>query len=231
MYEELIAVIALTLGAAWASGINLYAALFVLGFMGGNGYIDLPPSLEVLENEIIVAAAFLMYWIEFFMDKVPGVDTGWDGLHTFSRIPAGAVLAAGAVGDVTPAIQIAAGILGGGLATSSHAVKAGGRVLINATPEPFSNWTASVAEDLLVIGGLWTALNHPLLFLLLTAAWILLLIWLLPKIARGIRKLARIVQGWFSSTPKTTQPAIPNDAEPPPRKLSIQPNPNPPKEN
>ena len=89
MYEELIAGIALTMGAAWASGINLYATLFVLGFMGGQGYIDLPPSLEILENEIVVAVAFLMYWIEFFMDKVPGVDSGWDGLHTFVRIPAG----------------------------------------------------------------------------------------------------------------------------------------------
>ena len=206
MYEELIAAIALTMGAAWASGVNLYATLFILGFMGGQGYIDLPPPLEILENEIIVAVAFLMYWIEFFMDKVPGVDSGWDGLHTFIRIPAGAVVAAAAIGEVDPVMQVAAGILGGGLASSSHAAKSGARVLINTTPEPFSNWTASVTEDLLVIGGLWTALHYPLLFLILLAAWILLLIWLAPKLWRAIKKLAATVAGWFSARPNASPP-------------------------
>ena len=221
MYEELIAGIALTMGAAWASGINLYATLFVLGFMGGQGYIDLPPSLEILENEIVVAVAFLMYWIEFFMDKVPGVDSGWDGLHTFVRIPAGAVVAAAAVGDVDPVMQVAAGILGGGLTASSHAAKSGTRVLINTTPEPFSNWTASVTEDLLVIGGLWTALNYPVLFLVLLAAWILLLVWLAPKLWRGIKKLAATVTGWFSSQSDASSHPVETDPDTLPETLRI----------
>ena len=198
MYEEIVASIALTMGAAWASGINLYATLFVLGFMGGQGCIDLPPGLDVLENEIVVAVAFLMYWIEFFIDKVPGVDTGWDTLHTFIRIPAGAIVAAGAIGPVDPVMMVAAGMVGGVTGAASHAVKSGTRVLINTTPEPFSNWTASLAEDLMVIGGLWTALNHPQLFLVLFVVWIALLIWLVPKIWRGMKTLARKLGHWFS---------------------------------
>ncbi|MGB1109820.1 MAG: DUF4126 domain-containing protein [Gammaproteobacteria bacterium] len=191
MYDQVVTTLALTMGVAWASGINLYATIAVVGALGRMGEINLPPDLEVLENEIVIAAAALMYFVEFFMDKVPGVDTGWDTIHTFIRIPAGAMLAAGAVGDLSPAVQVAAGILGAGAATSSHATKAGSRVLINTSPEPFSNWTASVAEDLAVFGGLWAALHHPWLFLGLFVAWVLLLIWLLPKVWRGIRKVFR----------------------------------------
>jgi len=181
--------IALTMGVAWASGINLYATLLVLGYMGMTGNIDLPPDLEILADPMVMVAAGLMYAIEFFADKVPGVDTGWDTLHTFIRIPAGAVLAAGAVGEVGTGAQLAAGLVGGTLATGSHATKAGSRVLINTSPEPVSNWFASVGEDVAVILGLWTALNNPVLFLVLLGIFILLMIWLLPRIWRGIRKL------------------------------------------
>jgi hypothetical protein len=181
--------IALTMGVAWASGINLYATILVLGYMGMTGNIDLPPDLEILADPTVMVAAGLMYAIEFFADKVPGVDTGWDTLHTFIRIPAGAVLAAGAVGEVGTGAQLAAGLVGGTLATGSHATKAGSRVLINTSPEPVSNWFASVGEDVAVILGLWTALNNPVLFLVLLGVFILLMIWLLPRIWRGIRKL------------------------------------------
>ena len=181
--------IALTMGVAWASGINLYATILVLGYMGMTGNIDLPPDLEILADPMVMVAAGLMYAIEFFADKVPGVDTGWDTLHTFIRIPAGAVLAAGAVGEVGTGAQLAAGLVGGTLATGSHATKAGSRVLINTSPEPVSNWFASVGEDVAVILGLWTALNNPVLFLVLLGVFILLMIWLLPRIWRGIRKL------------------------------------------
>jgi hypothetical protein len=181
--------IALTMGVAWASGINLYATILVLGYMGMTGNIDLPPDLEILTDPMVMVAAGLMYAIEFFADKVPGVDTGWDTLHTFIRIPAGAVLAAGAVGEVGTGAQLAAGLVGGTLATGSHATKAGSRVLINTSPEPVSNWFASVGEDVAVILGLWTALNNPVLFLVLLGVFILLMIWLLPRIWRGIRKL------------------------------------------
>jgi hypothetical protein len=181
--------IALTMGVAWASGINLYATLLVLGYMGMTGNIDLPPDLQILSDPMVMVAAGLMYCIEFFADKVPGVDTGWDTLHTFIRIPAGAVLAAGAVGDVGTGAQLAAGLVGGTLATGTHATKAGSRVLINTSPEPVTNWFTSVGEDVAVVLGLWTALNNPVLFLALLAVFIVLMIWLLPKIWRGIRKL------------------------------------------
>jgi len=181
--------IALTMGVAWASGINLYATLLVLGYMGMTGNIDLPPDLQILSDPMVMVAAGLMYCIEFFADKVPGVDTGWDTLHTFIRIPAGAILAAGAVGDVGTGAQLAAGLVGGTLATGTHATKAGSRVLINTSPEPVTNWFTSVGEDVAVVLGLWTALNNPVLFLALLAVFIVLMIWLLPKIWRGIRKL------------------------------------------
>jgi hypothetical protein len=191
--------IALTMGAAWAAGINLYAAIATLGILGVTGNMTLPPDLQVLSDPLVIAAACLMYAVEFFADKTPGVDTGWDTIHTFIRIPAGALLAAGAVGEVNPAATLAAAILGGTLAAGSHGLKAGSRLLINTSPEPFTNWTASVAEDILVIGGLWTAVHYPWLFLFLLVLFILLVIWMLPKIWRGIRILATKIKQMFTS--------------------------------
>ncbi|MFT5181341.1 MAG: hypothetical protein ACI8S3_001223 [Alphaproteobacteria bacterium] len=194
--------IALTLGVAWASGINLYAAIVMLGLLGTTGNIDLPPDLLILQNPLVIAAAGFMYIVEFFADKVPGVDTGWDTIHTFIRIPAGAVLAAGAVGDVNAGVELAALITGGTLAGVTHATKAGSRALINTSPEPFTNWTASIAEDLAVFGGLWVALHHPWVFIGLLVAFILLMIWLLPKIWRGIKALARAIGRLFGRKPE-----------------------------
>jgi hypothetical protein len=187
--NQTVSIIALTMGVGWASGINLYAALLMLGVLGATGNIALPPELIVLTNPLAMFAAALMYLVEFFADKIPGVDTGWDTLHTFIRIPAGAILAAGAAGSVNPALTFAAAILGGGLATLSHATKAGTRVLINTSPEPFTNWTASVTEDFLVIGGIWMSLHHPWLFLALLTAFVLFAIWFLPKLWQGIKKV------------------------------------------
>jgi len=189
--------LALTMGAAWASGINLYAAILTLGLMGMTGNIDLPPGLQILTDPLVLMAAGAMYFVEFFADKIPGVDSAWDGLHTFIRIPAGAMLAAAAVGDMNPAVELAAGIMGGGLAASTHATKAGTRALINTSPEPFSNWTASITEDLAVFAGLWTALNHPVLYLLLLGLFILLMIWLLPRLWRGIKMVFRKIRSFF----------------------------------
>ena len=197
--DNIVQIIALTMGAAWASGINLYAAILMLGLMGATGSMQLPPDLQVLANPLVIAAAGLMYLVEFVADKMPGVDTGWDAIHTVIRIPAGALLAAGAVGDIDPALSIAAAIVGGGLAAATHATKAGSRAIINTSPEPVTNWVASLTEDLAVVVGLWTALNYPWLFLLLLALFILLMIWLLPKIWRGIKRvfsyLARLISG------------------------------------
>ncbi|MGD8241378.1 MAG: DUF4126 family protein [Desulfobacterales bacterium] len=188
-FNELIHTLSLALGASWASGINLYAAILVLGLLGLTDNIVLPENLQILMNPLVLGAAGVMYIVEFFADKVPAVDTGWDTVHTFIRIPAGAMLAAGAVGDVSPAVALSAGILGGGLAAGSHAAKSGSRVIINASPEPFTNWTASVVEDIAVIGGIWTALHYPWVFMTLLIIFIVLLVWLLPKIWRGVKKV------------------------------------------
>ncbi len=195
---EMTAGIALAAGAAWASGINVYAVVLVLGLLGSAGYMTLPPDLEIVMNPVVIAAAGLMYCVEFFADKTPGIDTAWDSIHTFVRIPAGAVLAAAALGELDPAIQLAAFIIGGGLAASSHAVKAGTRVMLNTSPEPVSNWTASVTEDVIVVGGLWAALNHPMVFLVLLAIVIAFTIWFLPKLWRAIKQVGRSIKGFFS---------------------------------
>ncbi len=213
-YQELISVIALTAGVGWASGINLYALVLVLGIAGATGNIQLPAELAVVQSPMVIMAAGVMYVIEFIADKVPGVDTGWDTLHTFIRIPAGAMLAAGAVGDVTPALEIAAGLMGGTLAGASHLTKASTRAVINTSPEPVSNWTASISEDLLVLGGLWTMFNHPVLFLCLMVLFIALVIWLLPKLWRLIKKIFRKIGEWLGMVEKPVTRSVP-DAEPP----------------
>ena len=195
--NQIVNAIALTMGVGWASGINLYAALFMLGILGATGNVVLPPELMVLTSPLVLFAAAVMYLIEFFADKIPGVDSGWDALHTFIRIPAGAILAAGVAGTASPALVTAAALLGGGLATLSHATKAGTRVFINTSPEPFTNWTASVTEDAMVIGGIWAALHHPWLFLALLLVFIILSIWLLPKLWRFIKKVFTFIGRLF----------------------------------
>ncbi len=196
---DISSLLALSMGVAWASGINLYAAVFMLGWMANTGNITLPPDLLILADPMVMIAAGFMYCVEFFADKVPGFDTGWDGLHTFIRIPAGAMLAAGAVGDIGAGAELAAALVGGSIAAGSHAFKSGSRVLINTSPEPVTNWTASIAEDVAVIGGLWAALNHPLWFLLGLVIFVLLLIWLLPKLWRGIKRVFGAIARLFNA--------------------------------
>lgn len=195
--DEIIKTLSMTMGAAWASGINLYATLLVLGIMGTTGNIVLPENLHILMDPMVLGAAGIMYFVEFVADKTPGVDTGWDAIHTFIRVPAGVMLAAGAVGEVNTGVAVAAAILGGGLAAGSHAAKAGSRVLINTSPEPFSNWTASILEDVVVVGGIWTSLTHPGIFIVFLVIFILLLIWLIPKLWRGIKKVAGVLGRWL----------------------------------
>jgi hypothetical protein len=194
--------LALTMGLAWASGINLYATLLTLGLLANTGNIQLPPDLQIVANPLVIGAAGFMYCVEFFADKIPGVDSGWDAIHTFIRIPAGAMLAAGAVGTLDPSVELAAAILGGGMAAGSHVTKAGTRVLINTSPEPFTNWFASVTEDVMVVTGVWSCINHPALFLVALAFFIVLMIFLLPKIWLGIKKMFGFIINLFrSATP------------------------------
>ncbi len=193
--------IALTMGVGWASGINLYAAIVMLGLMQHTGNVALPPDLMVLADPMVMAAAGLMYCVEFFADKTPGLDSGWDAIHSFVRIPAGAMLAAGAVGDVGAAAQLSAGLVGGALATTSHLTKAGSRALINTSPEPFTNWAASIAEDVAVVGGIWAALYHPWVFLALLVGFLALAIWLLPRIWRGLKRVGAALARMLGRAP------------------------------
>jgi hypothetical protein len=211
-YQQLISTIALTMGTAWASGINLYATIGTLGILAATGNIVLPEQLHILQEPLVIGAACLMYMVEFFADKTPGVDTGWDAIHSFIRIPAGVMLAAGAVGDVNPAVAIAAGILGGSVSATSHMLKAGSRVMINTSPEPFSNWTASILEDIAVFGGLYTALYHPLIFLVFFILFILFSIWFLPKLWAGIKTVFAGLKRFFQ---EKKSPGKPNTKTPP----------------
>jgi hypothetical protein len=196
-YQALVQMVALTLGVAWASGINLYAAVATLGLSGSLGYIDLPPGLEIVQDPLVIAAAAFMYCVEFMADKIPGVDTGWDALHTFIRIPAGTMLAAGALVDVSPAMTIAGGLVGASVTAATHATKAGSRVLINTSPEPFSNWGASILEDIAVFTGLWAALQHPMVFLVALLVFLVSVCWLLPKLWRSVKLVFRKVGSWL----------------------------------
>ena len=197
-YQELISVIALTMGIGWASGINLYAAVCMLGIMGSQGYMQLPTELAVVQDPLVIGAAGFMYCVEFFADKTPGVDSAWDTLHTFIRIPAGAMLAAGAVGDVTPAVHIAAGLVGGGMAVGSHLTKAGTRLLANTSPEPFTNIGLSIGEDIVVVSGMLAMIYHPAVFLVILIGFIALMIWALPKLWRLIKRLLIKIKLFFS---------------------------------
>ena len=205
--DQVIAIIAITMGVGWASGINLYATLLALGLMANLGHVTLPGELQVLADPLVIAAAGLMYMVEFGADKIPGVDTGWDAIHTFIRIPAGALLAASAIGDMSPALQIAAALVGGSLAATSHATKAGGRVMINTSPEPMTNWAASIGEDVAVIFGLWAALQYPWLFLILLVLFIAMVIWLLPKIWAGVKGIVRRLRQLFGGG-KAVEPVV-----------------------
>jgi len=199
MSNDVIGTIALMMGVGWASGINLYAAILTLGVLGSTGHMVLPPNLEVLTHPMVMGAAAFMYVVEFFADKVPGLDSAWDAVHTFIRIPAGAVLAAQAVGPVSQDAQLTAALLGGTLAAGSHMTKAGTRILLNTIPEPFTNWLASIGEDLVVVAGVWTAVQHPVVFLILLAIAAVCVSWALPRLWRGVKalfaRLGRMLRG------------------------------------
>lgn len=180
---------------AWASGLRLYLVIFAVGLAGYFGYYDLPKGLEVLQHPWVIGAAGFMVAMEFVADKVPAIDSAWDAIHTFIRIPAGALLAAGATGDSLSALTVAAGLLGGTITAGTHFTKAGGRAVINTSPEPFSNWGASFTEDVLVMGGIWLALTNPLVFMLLLLLFLLMLVWLIPKVWRGIRAVLERISG------------------------------------
>lgn len=179
-----LSVLAIALGAGWASGLNIYAAILVLGTADALHLITLPHGLQALGSPWVLSVAALLFALNFFADKIPYIDSVNDTLHTFVRVPAGALLAFGAGDQFGPEAAIVLGLLGGTLAAGSHIAKTGSRALINTSPEPFSNIAASFATDGLVVGGLLLALTHPITFLCLLALFVALLVWALPRLVR-----------------------------------------------
>lgn len=203
---DLIAQIALAAGLAWGSGIRLYAVLFVFGGLQRLGYVHLPGDLSLLAHDWVLIASGVMLVGEFVADKVPAFDSLWDALQTFVRIPGGMALAWGALGDQGPAAQWVAAIVGGAITSGTHLTKAGTRAVINHSPEPFSNWLASFAEEGVLLGGLWLVWAHPLVFLALLVVFLLIAAWLLPKLWRALRWTVRKLMGRREPEPPNTFP-------------------------
>jgi len=189
--------VALSAGLAWASGLRLYLVLFLAGLLAHLGYLQLPASLDILKHPLVMGASGVMLLAETVADKVPGFDSFWDSLQTFVRIPAGALLAAFSLGVTDPALVTVAVLIGGTITAGTALSKAGGRLAINTSPEPFSNWTASVSEEAAVLGGFWLMLAHPWIFLGLLTLFLVLLVWLLPKLWRFLRAAIARVAAFF----------------------------------
>jgi len=209
--------VALAATIGWASGIRLYAVLFVLGGLGFLHWIDLPGGLAVLAHPLVLGASGFMCFVEFFADKIPGVDSAWDFVQTFVRIPAGAALAASVFGESSSAWMIAAAIVGGTLAAGSHLAKSGSRAVINTSPEPFSNWAASFAEEIAVGTVLWLAFAYPLVALCVLALLVAFTIWIIPKVWRMIRAIVDRIVALFDGTRRS------GSADGPPRGTACAP--------
>jgi hypothetical protein len=200
---NLISTIAIAMGSAWVSGINLYACVATLGLLSRFAHLKLPGELEVVTNGWVIGVALALYVIEFVADKVPWVDSTWDVIHTFIRIPAGAVLAAAAFGDFDRSIQVIALLLGGGLALSSHGTKAATRAVLNTLPEPVTNAVVSVAEDVLAIVSVIAAVFFPVLLFVIVAAGLLVSIYLFNRVIRFFRSVTRKIRTWFAPVIET----------------------------
>ena len=193
-----ISTLAIGMGASWVSGINLYAAVATLGLLGRFAHLKLPGDLDVVTNWWVIGVALFLFVIEFIADKIQLVDSVWDIIHTFIRIPAGAVLAATAFGDFDRRVQVIALLMGGGLALSSHGTKAAARAVINASPEPVSNIVVSLSEDVLAVVTVVAAVFLPVVVFLIIAAGLIFSFWLLPRVLRFFRKVYQNIRGFFS---------------------------------
>jgi uncharacterized membrane protein len=195
---QLISTIAIAMGASWVSGINLYATVATLGLLSRFAQLRLPGELEVLTSWWVIGIAVVLYVIEFVADKVPLVDSTWDVIHTFIRIPAGAILAAGAFGDFDRSIQVIGLLLGGGLAFSSHGTKAATRAMLNASPEPVSNVVASVLEDILAVVSVICSVFLPVLLFVIVGAGLVVSFLVFRRIVRFFRQVSKSIRGWFA---------------------------------
>ena len=191
--------LALAAALGWASGIRLYAVVFITGMAGWMGWLPLPAGLAALQHPAVLAGSGFMLFIEFFADKIPGLDTLWDLVHSVIRVPAGAALAAGVFGADSATMGLMAGLLGGSLAATSYATKATTRAAINTSPEPFSNIAMSLVEDGLVIGMMWLATNYPVTFGVVLTVILILSIWLLIVLIKFLKSLVRRVKAWFGA--------------------------------
>jgi hypothetical protein len=194
---EWFSTLSLALGTAWTSGINLYATVTVLGLLQKFGATKLPGGLDALDNWWIICFAGGLYLIEFFADKIPYVDSVWDVVHTFIRVPAGAIVAYAATTNLDPSITIPATLVGGGLAFASHGTKAAARIGANFSPEPVTNWALSLVEDAIAFLGVFLAVFAPWLIIGVLGVFLVAFIWLFPKVFRAIRRLFQAVGAFF----------------------------------
>jgi hypothetical protein len=192
-----LSILGLAFGAAWSAGINVYATVAALGLLQHYKVAQLPGGLEVLDNWVIIGVALFMYAVEFIADKIPLIDTLWDAVHTFIRVPAGAVVSGMATADLSPTVQVVALLLGGGLALSTHGTKATARAAVNTSPEPFSNWALSLLEDAISIGAVVLSVLNPAVILIVILVFLLLIAWILPKIIRRLRRMVAVVRDFL----------------------------------
>ena len=196
------ALVALSAALGWAAGIRLYLVVFLTGLTGFMGFIPLPDGLKILQNPALLTASGFMVFVEFFADKIPGLDSIWDVVHTVIRVPAGAALAGGVFGADSATMGTVAALIGGTLAATSHAAKATTRAAVNTSPEPFSNIIVSFAEEGLVMFMLWLATNHPLIFGITLLIVLVLSVLLIVVLWKFLRAVVRKVSSFFSGSPQ-----------------------------
>ena len=196
--------LAIAAALGWASGLRLYAVVFLTGLAGHLGWVELPVGLHVLQSSVMLGASGVMLFIEFFADKIPGLDTLWDMVHTVVRIPAGAALAAAVFGADQASWAMAAALMGGTLAATSHIAKATTRAALNTSPEPFSNAAMSLVGDSVVPLSLWLSWAHPYIFFVALAVALVAMVALIAVFAKFLRRMARRVSGWFGAGQPST---------------------------
>jgi uncharacterized protein DUF4126 len=184
-----------TLGFSLAAGVNLYATVAILGLAARFGWVDLPPQFQVFNSDVVIGAAIVMYLVEFLADKIPYFDSLWDGIHTLIRPIGGALIAVSTIGDASPAVQGLVALLGGTVAAGSHLSKTSTRAVANTSPEPITNWTLSVGEDVFVVGLGYLALKYPVAALVVTVIACAVIVFFLAVIVRTVRRWFR---RWFS---------------------------------
>ena len=194
---EWFSTLSLALGTAWTSGINLYATVTVLGLLQKLVSVKLPGGLDVLDNWWIIGIAGFLYIVEFFADKIPYVDSVWDVVHTFIRVPAGVIVAYAATSDLDPSIYIPAALLGGGFAFASHGTKAAARAGANLSPEPVSNWVLSIVEDIIAFAGSLLAVFAPVVIAIVLVLFVIFFFWFFPKVFRAVRRIFAAIGAFF----------------------------------